>query len=123
MDQELTTQKITDLKNHNKELAERIKEVTRSNSIAQSDITDAAPNPDRDSSDIDENDRQYLHTRSIAEITIDDDINGERDPAENEIRTCYFYNGSMDHHQMERNQQMMSRSTPNQQYRNPPAKI
>ena len=43
VDQELATQKITDLKNHNKELAERIKEVTRSNSIAQSDITDAAP--------------------------------------------------------------------------------
>lgn len=115
-DLDLATQKINDLKNHNKELADRIKEVSKSNSIAQSDIRASAPYPiDPNSSDIDE----LFDTRSVAEITVDDDVRTERESAEFNLETCWFFNTHMDHQGMDRNLQMINRHTPDQQHSNP----
>ena len=114
VDLELSTQKIADLKNHNKELADRVKELSNSNSIVTSDLRISAPYPIDSDPSISDTEEQDYDTRSIAEITIDDIKDQDI-----EVKTHWFFNANMDHHQIRRNQQMIKQPSSYQQNRNP----
>ena len=93
VDLDLATQKIKDLKDNNKELADRIKQMSNSNSIVQPNIRDSEPyqtEPDHA--------EQQKETHRDIDTTKDDIYDG---------KTVTFRNSHMDHQQLTNNQHMI----------------
>ena len=97
VDLDLANQKITDLKNNNIELVNRIKEISNSHSVAQSDIKDSEPYP---TNPIDTDNERQTETHYDDHTTKDDD--------NYDGRTVVFKNSNMDHRQMTKNQHMIN---------------